>query len=78
MVEKAEQGEAIAITRNGKTVAQLTPAGIAVKQRTEQSMVDDDRAKAVLDAFLQERSTWPRTNITREEILAMRHEGHSR
>jgi prevent-host-death family protein len=76
LVEKAEHGEAIAITRNGKAVAHITPAPIIGLEKGEATASDQKRHKTALEEFLRERATWPRTNITKEEILALRHEGH--
>ena len=61
-----EQGETVAITRNGKPIAHLVP------------VPDPDRIvrRKALDDFLRWRANQPPTDITLEEILAWRHEGH--
>ena len=66
ILRNVEQGETIAITRHGKTVAHLVPA-----RDREQAERD-----AAVDRFLELRASWRPTGMTREEILAARHEGH--
>ena len=63
-----EHGQSLAITRHGKAVAHLIPA------------VDHERAsqKGAVERFRAWRRQRPRTGMTREEILAARHEGHRR
>lgn len=76
LVEQAEHGEAIAITRNGKAVAHITPAPVVELDEGDAAASGQIRRKTALEEFLRERATWPRTNITKEEILSLRHEGH--
>ncbi len=59
-------GEAIAITRHGKTVARLVPA------------VDHERApqQEAVKRFRAWRRQRLRTGMSRRETLATRHEGH--
>ena len=64
----AEQGETIAITRHGKTVAHLVPAH--VQERADYSEAVE-RVRA-----LRAESKRLGIKMTREEILAARHEGH--
>lgn len=68
LLRVVEFGESIAITRHGKTVAHLMPAG------------DHERAsqREAVERFRAWRRERPRTGMTREEILAARHEGHHR
>ena len=66
ILRNVEQGETIAITRHGKIVAHLVPA-----RDHEQAERD-----AAVDEFLKQRASWRPTGMTREEILAARHEGH--
>ena len=68
LLRAVEYGESIAITRHGKTVAHLVPA------------VDQKRAaqKEAVERFRAWRRQRSRTGMTREEILAARHEGHRR
>jgi len=68
LLREVEYGESIAITRHGKTVAHLIPA------------VDHERTSQE-EAVERFRWWWrqrPRTGMTREEVLATRHEGHRR
>ena len=62
-----QDGEATAITRDGKTVAHLIPA------------VDHERAsqKEAVKRFRAWRRRF-RTGMSRGEVLAARHEGHRR
>ena len=66
LLRTVERGESISITRHGKAVAHLIPAG------------DQERVlrKQAIDHFMEMRSSWKPTGMTREEILAARHEGH--
>ncbi len=66
ILRMVERGESISITRRGRPVAQLVPAG------------DRDRVllQRAMSRFVEMRSTWDRTGMTREEALAARHEGH--
>lgn len=66
ILRNVEDGESIAITRHGKTVACLVPAPV-------QEQAERDAAVA---AFLKLRASWQPTGMTEEEILAARHEGH--
>lgn len=66
LLRAVEHGEAIAITRHGKTVAHLVPAG-------EQDRANRERA---VEMFRQRRAEWKRVDFTTNEILASRHEGH--
>jgi prevent-host-death family protein len=65
-LQVVEQGETVAITRNGKPIAHLVP------------VPDQDRIarKEAVNRFLRWRANQPPTDITLEEILAWRHEGH--
>jgi prevent-host-death family protein len=66
LLRAVERGESFSITRHGKAIAHLVPAGMAEEQA---------RREAV-DRFLAKRATWPKVEISQEEILAWRHEGH--
>ncbi len=66
ILRNVEQGETIAITRHGKTVAHLVPA-------RDQEQAERD---AAVDRLLALREKWAPTGMTDEEILAARHEGH--
>ena len=66
LLRAVEHGEAITITRHGKPVAQLVPAD------------SQDRAsrKEAVERFRRRRAGWRRVEISADEILAWRHEGH--
>ena len=66
LLRRVENGETVAITRHGKTVACLVPA-------RDQEQAERDRA---VDRFLELRRSWAPTGMTEEEILAASHEGH--
>ena len=66
LLRDVERGESITITRNGKKVAALIPIKDDERERRKQAM----------DRFMQMRSKWKPTGMSREEILAARHEGH--
>lgn len=66
LLRDVEHGEAITITRNGKRVAVLVPIEDDERERHRQAM----------DRFIEMRSKWKPTGMSREEILAARHEGH--
>jgi prevent-host-death family protein len=66
MLRAVERGESFAITRHGKTVARLVPAASPEAQARREAVA----------RFLALRGTWGKVNVTREEILAWRHEGH--
>ncbi len=68
LLRNVEQGETIAITRHGKTIAHLVPAFVTDRAARE----------AAVDRFLQRRERWKGKikGMTVEEILAARHEGH--
>ena len=61
-----ETGESVAITRHGRTVAYLVPA-------QEQECA---RRRTAVERFLECRRGWRKTNMSTQEILAARHEGH--
>ena len=77
LLRTVERGETIAITRHGKAVAHLVPAE---NQERAQSVPSEDqeraRRKAAVAHFMRLRSQWKPTGMSREEILAARHEGH--
>ena len=66
LLRTVEAGETVVITRHGKKIAHLVPAA------------DQERAqrRTAVERFLKRRATWEKTGMTREEILALRHEGH--
>ena len=66
LLRTVESGETVVITRHGKKIARLVPDA------------DQERAdrKAVVERLREMRKKWQPTGMTREEILAARHEGH--
>ena len=66
LLRAVEHGETVAITRHGRPVAHLVPAG--AQDRT-------NRERAVA-RFRQHRAGWRRVAFSTDEILASRHEGH--
>ena len=66
LLSAVERGETISITRHGKPVAQLVPAE---KQ-------DRSTSKAAIERFKAWRATWKGIDMSLDEILAARHEGH--
>ncbi len=66
ILRDVEHGETVAITRHGKTIVHMVPA--QARERAE-------REEAV-NRFLEWRANRAPTGMTREEILAARHEGH--
>lgn len=68
LMARVKRGETISITQDGRVVAELSPG-------SQRRFEERGRSKA-LSEFLEEKATWPPMNVTREEILAWRHEGH--
>ena len=66
LLRDVERGESITITRNGKKVTVLVPIEDEERERREKAM----------DRFMEMRSQWKPTGMSREEILAARHQGH--
>lgn len=69
VLRNVEDGETIAITRHGKTIAHLVPA-------CEPKATTQAERSAAVARFREARRHWAPTGMTREEILAARHEGH--
>ena len=68
LLRAVETGETVAITRHGKRVAHLIPA-------TDR---ERDRRKEAVARFRERRRRWRRIDMSTDEILAARHEGHRR
>ena len=66
LLSAVERGESIAITRHGKPIARLVPAGAQ----------DRDARRAAVERFSAQRSAWKGAGMSVEEILAARHDGH--
>jgi prevent-host-death family protein len=64
LVAKVEAGEEVVIARDNEPVAKLT------------ALDDEKRRRAAIEAMLRERDDGTRKNVSLEEILAWRHEGH--
>ena len=66
LLRAVEGGETVAITRHNKAVVHLVPA-----------QARDHAARAVaVERFRRRRAGWKRVDMSTEEILAARHEGH--
>ena len=65
-LDAVERGETIVVTRHGKPVAHLVPAPAA----------DTGRVRRALDGIAALRRSTGK--MSREDILAARHEGHKR
>ena len=66
LVAKVEAGEDVVIARDNRPVARLAP------------LAEQARARAIVEETLAARDANPNRRASREEILAWRHEGHSR
>ncbi len=66
LLRAVEHGETVAITRHGKTVAHLVPAGAQDRASRERAV----------ERFRERRAGWRRVAFSTDEILAARHEGH--
>ena len=73
LIDRTERGQTIAIMREGRVVSELIPG----PEPASDLSLDDAMAEAhaFLDRVQQLRGGRP-TGMTREEILAWRHEGH--
>ena len=69
LLDRAERGEAVAINRGGRPVAQLVPAPPARDPRQVREALEKL-------AEIREKISAESGPITLEEILALRHEGH--
>ena len=67
LLRVVEGGETVAITRHNKAIVHLVPA--------QSAGVAPHRAAAV-ERFRRQRASWRRVDMSIEEILAARHEGH--
>lgn len=66
LLSAVERGETIAITRHGKPIAHMVPA----EKR------DRDARTAAVERFRAWRASWRGIDMSIEELLAARHEGH--
>ena len=65
LIRDVEQGEAIAITRNGKDVAALVPFEDAERERRRQAV----------ERFKERRRKWKKIKVSTEEIFEFINEG---
>ena len=66
LLRAVEHGETVAITRHGKPVAHLVPAGAQDRANRE----------GAVERFQQRSAGWRPVAFSTDEILASRHEGH--
>lgn len=66
LLRTVEHGESVVITRHGRPVAHLVPA----------HENDLARRRAAVERFIERRRKWRKIDMSTEEILAARHEGH--
>ncbi len=66
LLRAVEGGETIAITRHDKAIVHLVPAEAR----------DNAARAATVARFRRQRASWRRIEMSTEEILAARHEGH--
>lgn len=66
LLDDVERGETIVITRHGRAIARLVPE--IDKQREE--------IRKAIEEMLALRASLPKSGITIDDILRMRHEGH--
>ena len=65
LLSAVERSESFAITRHGRPIPHLVPAGVDAAAR-----------QAAVARFRERRKTWGEASLSREEILAGRHAGH--
>ena len=66
LLSEVEHGATIAITRHGKPIAHLVPS--EAQERASR--------KSAVERFETWRATWKGIDMSLEELLAARHEGH--
>jgi prevent-host-death family protein len=66
LLDDVERGETIVITRHGRAIARLVPE---IDKRREE-------IRKAIEEMLALRASLPKTGITIDDILRMRHEGH--
>lgn len=66
LLRAVEAGDSFAITRHGKAIAHIVPVENDEKQARRQAV----------ERFRKARKNWRKTDITLEELLEWRHEGH--
>jgi prevent-host-death family protein len=66
LLDAVEAGETIVITRHGRPIARIVPESHQKKQEIREAI---EELRALRDSL-------PKTGLTVDDILAMRHEGH--
>lgn len=66
LVAKVEAGEDVVIARDNRPVARLAP------------LAEKERARAVIEEILAARDSGRIKPVSRDELVAWRHEGHKR
>lgn len=79
LVDEAERGETLAIMRNGKQVARLTPPTANGSEREPEETPEQARARraAIIEEFLRESDNWEPIPVTVDEILEWIREGRA-
>ena len=79
LVDEAERGETLAITRNGREVARLTPPLPNGTTSNADNIAEDERAqrKAIVEEFMRESDNWEPIPVTVDEILEWIREGRA-
>ena len=77
LVDDAERGETLAITRDGREVARLTPPASNGATTNPGDTADDARAqrKAIVEEVMRERDSWEPIPATLDEIREWISEG---
>lgn len=72
---EAERGIVYRITRGGVPIARIEPFTEDDRRELDAARRAGAAREAAVDAFVAERTTWPRTGMSLDEILAARREG---
>ena len=80
LLDAVERGDTLAITRNGKQVARITPAETnGANPDTEETPEEAlARRTAVVEEFLRESDNWEPIPVTVDEILEWIREGRAK
>lgn len=73
VIARVEDGESVALMRDGRVVAELSPGS--------EPEIDRKKAVAAVKRLREQMAEWRKTEptgVTRDEILKWRHEGHRR
>ena len=66
LLKMVENGQTVAITRYGRVVAHVTPA----------QTIENAGCKEAVERFRRRRAKWQPLDLSIEEILRARHQGH--